>query len=86
MGALLLVSILALAGASPIRLLFVAGIIAGIATPIGLIMLLLVAGNDCLMSDHPVGPGLRAAGWVLSLLVTVVSIVYLIQQLHPASR
>lgn len=49
-------------------------------------MLLLVAGNDCLMSDHPVGPGLRAAGWVLSLLVTVVSIVYLIQQLHPASR
>lgn len=85
-AATLLGIVLALAGVSPIRLLFVASIIAGIATPIGLIMLLLVAGNDRLMSDHPVGPGLRAAGWVLSLLVTVVSIVYLIQQLHPASR
>jgi Mn2+/Fe2+ NRAMP family transporter len=75
-------TVLALAGISPIRLLFVASIVAGVATPVGLIMLLLVAGNPRLMGNQPAGHTLRAAGWVITTLVTVVTAVYLAQQLH----
>jgi Mn2+/Fe2+ NRAMP family transporter len=45
---------IALSGISPIRLLFIAGIIGGIATPVGLAILLAVAGNRALMRDRPV--------------------------------
>jgi Mn2+/Fe2+ NRAMP family transporter len=75
-------SVLALAGISPIRLLFIASIIAGVATPVGLVLLVLVAGNTRLMNQQPAGRPLLAAGWTITALVTTVSIVYLAQQLH----
>ncbi|GAA1789912.1 divalent metal cation transporter [Planosporangium flavigriseum] len=75
-------SVLALAGISPIRLLFIASIIAGVATPIGLVLLVLVAGNAQLMNHQAVGRPLLTAGWAVTALVAGVSIVYLAQQLH----
>ncbi|MGC9666195.1 NRAMP family divalent metal transporter [Planosporangium sp. 12N6] len=75
-------TVLALAGVRPIRLLFVASIIAGVATPIGLVMLVLVAGNSRLMRGQPAGRPLRTTAWMITGAVTVVSVVYLAQQLH----
>jgi Mn2+/Fe2+ NRAMP family transporter len=75
-------SVLALTGISPIRLLFIASIVAGIATPVGLVLLVLVAGNTRLMNQQAAGRPLLTAGWTITALVTTVSIVYLAQQLH----
>jgi Mn2+/Fe2+ NRAMP family transporter len=72
---------IALSGISPIRLLFTAGIIGGIATPVGLILLLAVAGNRALMGNRPVARPLRIAGWVVALIVTVASLLFIIQPL-----
>ncbi|MCW2639696.1 MAG: hypothetical protein JWP76_2002 [Dactylosporangium sp.] len=65
---------------SPIRLLFIASLVAGVATPLGLVMLVLVTGNRRIMGGLPAGPALRVAGWVIAVLVAVVSTVYLAQQ------
>jgi Mn2+/Fe2+ NRAMP family transporter len=78
----LLGAALALGGVGPIRLLFVASLIAGIATPLGLVLLVLVAANPTLMRRQPVGRALRMAGWLVAVLVSVVSAVYLAQQIH----
>lgn len=75
-------SLLALAGISPIRLLFIASIIAGVAAPIGLVLLVLVAGSTQLMQHYAAGRPLLTAGWMVAVLVSTVSIVYLAQQLH----
>ncbi|HEY2665834.1 MAG TPA: divalent metal cation transporter [Actinomycetota bacterium] len=71
---------LAFAGVSPIRLLFVASIAGGIGTPVGLVLLVLVASDPGLMRDHALGGALKAAGWLIVLGVSLVSVVYLVQQ------
>lgn len=73
---------LTLAGISPIRLLFAASVVAGIATPIGLVLLVLVAGNTQVMNNEPTDRRLLTAGWVIAALVTTLSLIYLAQQLH----
>jgi Mn2+/Fe2+ NRAMP family transporter len=70
----------AFSGDPPIRLLFVAGLVGGLATPVGLVLLILVAGDDELMRGQPVGRCLRAAGWAVTGLVSVVSLVFIGQQ------
>ncbi len=70
----------AFAGTSPIRLLFLASIAGGIGTPIGLVLLVLVASDRGLIGDHAVRGALKAAGWVVVLGVSLVSVVYLVQQ------
>ncbi len=75
----------ALSGISPIRLLFLAGIIGGIATPIGLGLLLLVAGNDTLMRGQPVRRPLLIAGWIVTTLIAGLSVAFIVQQLTGGS-
>lgn len=65
---------------SPIRLLFIASIAGGIGTPIGLVLLMLVAGDGRIMGGHAVRGALRVAGWIVVAGVSLVSIVYLVQQ------
>jgi len=72
---------LALSGISPIRLLFIAGIIGGIATPIGLALLLVVAGNHALMRGRPVGRPLLVAGWFVTTSIAALSVAFVAQQL-----
>ena len=72
---------IALSGVSPIRLLFIAGIIGGIAAPIGLVLLLAVAGNRTLMRDRPVGRALRAAGWTVTAIIAASSLIFVVQPL-----
>jgi Mn2+/Fe2+ NRAMP family transporter len=80
-GAAVLGTGLALSGISPIRLLFIAGIIGGIATPIGLSLLLVVAGNHTLMRGRPVGRPLLVAGWIVTTSIAALSVAFIAQQL-----
>jgi Mn2+/Fe2+ NRAMP family transporter len=73
---------LSLLGGSPIRLLFLASVVAGVATPVGLVLLVLVTGNPRLLEHDRPGRGLLAAGWLVAALLTGLSVVYLAQQLH----
>lgn len=74
--------IITYSGVSPIRILFISGIIGGLATPIGLVYLLLVASDDRVMSRWRVKGPLLIAGWVVTALVSLASLIYLVQQLN----
>jgi Mn2+/Fe2+ NRAMP family transporter len=72
---------IALSGISPIRLLFIAGIIAGVAAPIGLILLLAVAGNHVLMGGRPAARPLLLAGWAVTAIISISGLVFIVQPL-----
>jgi Mn2+/Fe2+ NRAMP family transporter len=84
-GAAVLGTGVALSGISPIRLLFIAGIIGGIATPIGLGLLLVVAGNHTLMRGRPVSGPLLITGWVITISIAGLSLAFIAQQLTRSS-
>jgi Mn2+/Fe2+ NRAMP family transporter len=66
---------------TPVRLLVIASVIGGIATPIGLVALMLLSGDRRTLGERVVGRRLRAAGWVVTAVMSVISVVYLVQQL-----
>lgn len=70
-------TVVAFSGISPIQLLFVAGIVGGIATPVGLILLLTVANDRVLLGGRRVGRPLLAAGWGVTAIITALSGIYL---------
>lgn len=67
-------------GIPPVKLLFLASLIGGIATPIGLIAMMLLSRDRRVMGDDAIGGRLYAAGWVVTLVITILSVVYLVQQ------
>ncbi|NMH97069.1 NRAMP family divalent metal transporter [Pseudonocardia acidicola] len=67
-------------GVSTIRLLFLASIVAGVATPIGLAALMLVTTDSRMMGDRAVRGPLRVAGWAVTAIVALFSLAYLVQQ------
>ncbi|SBT45343.1 NRAMP (natural resistance-associated macrophage protein) metal ion transporters [Micromonospora narathiwatensis] len=73
---------LAMAGIGPIRLLFAASLIGGVATPLGLVLLVLAAGNPKLVGPSRIHVGLRVAGWVIAALVATVTVIFLAQRVH----
>jgi Mn2+/Fe2+ NRAMP family transporter len=72
---------IALSGISPIRLLFIAGIVGGLATPVGLAMLLAAAGNRELMRNRPASRPLLLAGWTTTGVITLSSALFVIESL-----
>lgn len=83
-SAVLLGAGIALSGISPIRLLFIAGIVGGLATPVGLVALLAVAANGALMRGNPVARPLLAAGWAVTGVISVCSLLFIVQPLSSA--
>jgi Mn2+/Fe2+ NRAMP family transporter len=67
------------AGVKPITLLFYAGIAAGIATPLTMALMLLVARKHSVMHQMRINPWLTAAGWCVTAIVTGATVVYLYQ-------
>jgi Mn2+/Fe2+ NRAMP family transporter len=57
-----------------ITLLYWASIAGGIATPITLVLALLVARNREVMRDRPIAAPLACAGWVITALVTLAAV------------
>jgi Mn2+/Fe2+ NRAMP family transporter len=68
-------------GVPVIQLLFLASIVAGVATPIGLTALMLVTSDPRLMGDRTVRGPLRAAGWLVTATVASLSLFYVAQQI-----
>ena len=68
----------ALAGISPIKLLWISSIVGGLATPITLTMMMLIAGSRA-MKPKPLNPYLLGSGWIVTIVVTVAAAVFLIQ-------
>ncbi|GIH12691.1 NRAMP family divalent metal transporter [Rugosimonospora africana] len=77
---------LSMAGVDPIRLLFGASIVAGIATPVGLVMLVLAAGNTRLLDGVRTRRPLLVAGWAIAVVLSALSVIYLAQQLNLIDR
>jgi Mn2+/Fe2+ NRAMP family transporter len=69
---------IALAGIPPITLLFASSIAGGLATPLTLVFLILVAGRADVMGKHRVGGPLRAAGWAVTAVVAASALAYLV--------
>lgn len=72
------VSVLAGLGATyadvpPIQLLYWAGVVGALGTPVGLFVLLRAASHRGLMGRHVLGAGMRAAGWSVTALIAGVS-------------
>ena len=70
---------IAFAGISPIALLYVSSIVAGIATPITLILMLLVARNRLVMRQHRLSTWLMTAGWGVAAIVVAATVAYFYQ-------
>lgn len=64
-------------GIEPIKLLFWASIAAGFATPVTLGLLILLGRDKRVMGDDAVSPGLTAAGWVVTGIITVAAAAFL---------
>jgi Mn2+/Fe2+ NRAMP family transporter len=71
----------ALAGVSPIKLLFISSIVGGLATPITLTMMMLIAGDHSAMKRKPLNPILLGSGWVVTVVVTAAAAIFLFQTL-----
>lgn len=74
-------SAIALAGVTPIKLLFASSIAGGLATPITLTMMMLIAGNHSKMKRKPLNPILLGSGWVVTAVVTAAAAIFLFQTL-----
>ncbi|MCW2632401.1 MAG: hypothetical protein JWR88_1363 [Pseudonocardia sp.] len=68
-----------------IRLLLLASVIGGIATPIGLAALMAAASDGDLMGDRAIGGALRVAGWAVKVAIALLSGGYLLQQIAGGS-
>lgn len=69
---------LTLLGIDPIRLLFIAGIVGGIGTPLLLVFLLLIAGSRPLMGRYRISGAVLAIGWISTVAIGAAGLIYLI--------
>ena len=69
----------ALAGIAPIKLLFISSIAGGLATPITLTMMMLIAGDHRIMKRKTLNPILLVSGWVVTGVVTTAAAIFLFQ-------
>ncbi len=67
-----------MAGISALGMLVAASVIAGIATPAGLALLIRLARDPEVMGDHPISLRLAAAGWTVTTAVGALGLLYLI--------
>lgn len=72
--------VVSFAGVSPIRLLFISGIIGGLATPISLSFLLIIGQSREVMKDRPIGKVLAVVGWLTVTIVAATSLYFLWKQ------
>jgi Mn2+/Fe2+ NRAMP family transporter len=69
----------ALVGVPPIKLLFISSIAGGLATPITLTMMMLIAGDHHVMKRKTLSPILLVSGWVVTGVVTTAAGMFLFQ-------
>jgi Mn2+/Fe2+ NRAMP family transporter len=70
-------------GVGPIQLLFASSIAGGLATPVTLTLMMLLARDRRVMGEHRIGPRLAIAGFGVTAVVAVASVVFLWQTFIP---
>jgi len=70
------------AGVAPITILFYSGIAGGIATPLTMVLMLLLARDRRTVGSRPVPIWLTAAGWISTAIVTLATVIYLYQSIR----
>src|SRR5262245_33943013 len=65
-----LATAIALAGVPVVGMLVAASLIAGFATPIGLVLLVRLARDPAVMGDHRITARLAGAGWAVAVIVS----------------
>jgi Mn2+/Fe2+ NRAMP family transporter len=70
-------AVISLVGISPIQILFVASIAGGVGTPVSLVFLLCVAGDERIMAGRPVSRWLLISGWVVAAALSGLVLTYL---------
>lgn len=78
-GCVALATGVAFAGVKPITLLFYSGIAGGIATPLTMALMLLVARNRNVMHQQRIAPWLAVSGWCVCAIVGAATLTYLVQ-------
>jgi Mn2+/Fe2+ NRAMP family transporter len=79
-------SVLAVLGVQPIKVLFASSIIGGVATPVTLVVLLLIARDKRIMHEHKAPVPLTIAGWTTAAIVTAAACVFLWTNfVHPTN-
>jgi Mn2+/Fe2+ NRAMP family transporter len=68
----------ALAGLPVLGTLVAASVIGGLATPIGLIILLLLARDSGVMNGRPISAPLAVAGWIVTALICGLALLFLL--------
>jgi len=76
--------LITLVGVSPIQLLFWSSIAGGLATPVTLFLLLMVAQDPAVMGDNPVTGVLRVGGWMTLAVVSLAGVAYIVGQVANA--
>jgi Mn2+/Fe2+ NRAMP family transporter len=71
-------SVVALAPISTMWLLYWASVAAGIATPVTLVMVMLVAQNRRTMNGRPISPLLACGGWAVTGIVSISAAAFLV--------
>jgi Mn2+/Fe2+ NRAMP family transporter len=71
--------VIAFAGVAPVKLLFASSIVGGLATPITLVLMMVVAQNRKIMRDGLCKGWLLASGWCVTAIVSVAAMAYLYQ-------
>lgn len=66
-------------GLGPIQLLFLSSILAGLATPVTLALMVLIARDRSVMGEYRIGPKLSIAGFAVIAIVLLASILFLFQ-------
>lgn len=83
-GCMIVAIVIGMAGVPPIQLLFFSGIAGGIATPLTMGLMLLVARNRRVMHNARISGWLAVAGWCVTAIVGTATLVYLGQTVTGA--
>jgi Mn2+/Fe2+ NRAMP family transporter len=67
-----------MAGVPLLGMLIAASVIGGLGTPIGMVLLILLARNPQVMGDHPISARLAMAGWTVTILVGGSGLLYIV--------
>lgn len=73
-----LAAIVDLVGVPLLGMLVVASVIGGLATPIGIILLVRLARNPLVMGDRPISAGLALAGWTVAIVVGGFGLLFIV--------
>ena len=84
LGSLGISGVLALAGFSPIGLLYWASVAGGLATPLTLCLLVAIAQNRDIMGENRIEGWLASAGWVVTVIVTASCVAFLAATIRNA--